>query len=745
MRPRARAAAGLVLAVAAVGCGSPPAALDLLGVGNELVEAAVNGRDRAWVMGQMGKQVRVDDHVRRTLPASPPSRLRFRLDVAKGSHLVFGHGIAADRHDRPGVEFVVKVSRGGREQTVWSSLLDPVNRPAHRRWAEADVDLSAHAGKGVDLVLETRGFEKDDDPRRAFWATPALLPGPPPREGAASAAPNDAPLVVVYLVDTLRADHTTPYGYSRNTTPRLQAFAKDAVVFETAVAHASWTKPSVASLLTSQLPGRHRAVQLRDALDAGHVTLAEILQGRGFATGAAIANSVIYSQGVNFEQGFDHFVGLHGAGNRPSKLVEAAGVVDAALRFLDGRRGMPTFLYAHTMDPHVPYAPPPPFDRMFEPHPTPDHPAVDPRTDYKEPLDRERMIAQYDGDIAYGDQELGRLLDGLKARGLYDRALFVFLADHGEEFQDHGEWLHGKSVFDELVRIPLLVKFPGRAQAGRRVAQQVQEVDVLPTVLQALGLPLPHGAFAGRPLQEVLEGAAAERPAISEISHRGFVAHGMRTSADKYVRRLSPQEDELYFDLRADPGEKTNRIESARARADLLRSGVEAAMVPNPFRYALRAVGEGELALKLRTGGWIEAVQAQGLGPSERHELEANGRKLSLVLRPRRGQPREVVFGVRPMGAPVWVEGTRNGRPLSAADVALGQAGDRPAAVPFELPELEPHGEDEMKPTRNLTAPPPGDRPGLHVWLVMGHDRQLWEVTDDVREQLQALGYLGGH
>ncbi len=127
-------------------------------------------------------------------------------------------------------------------------------------------------------------------------------------------------------------------------------------------------------------------------------------------------------------------------------------MVDAALAWLDARRGFPTFLYVHTMDPHVPYAPPPPFDRKYEPHPTADHPGQDPRSDYKEPLDRERMIAQYDGDIAYGDQEFGRFVRELKARGLYDRALVVFLADHGEEFLDHGKWLHGRSVFDELVR-----------------------------------------------------------------------------------------------------------------------------------------------------------------------------------------------------------------------------------------------------------------------------------------------------
>ena len=202
----------------------------------------------------------------------------------------------------------------------------------------------------------------------------------------------------------------------------------------------------------------------------------------------------------------------------------------------------------------MPYAPPPPFDRRFEPHPADGHPGADPRTDYKEPADRDRLMAQYDGDIAYGDQEFGRFVATLKQRGLYDHATIVFLGDHGEEFLDHGKWLHGRSVFDELVRIPLVVKFPGNRDAGKRVKQMVQEVDVVPTILSEGGLPVPNPpVIAGRPLQRVVAGGAPEPPAVSEISHRGNVAFGMRTAQDKYIRRFAPEEDELYFDLVDDP------------------------------------------------------------------------------------------------------------------------------------------------------------------------------------------------
>jgi arylsulfatase A-like enzyme len=718
----------------AAACGRAPRGVDLLQE-SLLVEATLtSGRDLSWARAQMGRPFRINDVVLRSIPASPPSALRFRVEVPKRAHLTLACGIPPEHHGGTPIEFVASVVRDGRAEAVWTQLLDPVNKPAHRRWVHADVDLARYAGAAVDVVLETRGYEPTDDARRAVWAVPAL-----------AADTSDAPVAIVYLVDTLRADHTQPYGYGRDTTPELLRFAADGVVFEQAISHAAWTKPAVGSVLTSLLPGRHRAVQLRDQLDPGLVTIGEMLQAKGFTTGAAIANSVIYSEGTNFEQGFDYYAGLHGAGDRPSKVVEAAGVVDEALRILDQRRGLPTFLYVHTMDPHVPYTPPAPFDAKYSPAPTAERPAADPRSDYKEPADRQRLIDQYDGEIAYGDAEFGRFVRELKARGLYDRALIVFTADHGEEFQEHGQFTHGKSVFDELIHVPLVVKFPRGRFAGRRVARQVQGVDVAPTVLQALDLPVPPPpAFAGRPLQAALEAGDPEAPAVSEISHRGYVAHGMRTRRDKYVRRFSPEDDELYFDLVQDPREKVNRAEENRERVRLLRAGVEAAMVPNPFRTHVRVEGGGAYVLRLATGGWIEGVEAVGLGPAEGYTIEGNGRKLELRLQPRAGRPREVTFGVRPMGAPVTLAGTRDGRPLRAEEVWIAKEAVHPPAVPLALPEIEPVDEDRDRLSINVLEPPPAGRAGVHLWLQMVAGRSVMRPFDkDTCERLKALGYVG--
>jgi hypothetical protein len=428
----------LTLALAALGgaCAKEEG-LDLSIYADRLVDGKVVNEGKAFVADVQGRMIHIDDVGLRVLPASPPSRIVLRADIPRGGVLNVAAGIPDDKRAKGAVEFVISVIENGASHTVLTQVVDPISRPEHRMYVNLKADLARFAGKDRQLVLETRAFEKDGDLFRAYWGAPAIAVDP-------KFAVRKDPLVIVYLVDTLRADHTTPYGYKRRTTPELDKFAADAVVFESAIAHASWTKPSVASLMTSRLPSRHRAVQLRDPLDSGQVTLAEMLDGRGFATGAAIANSVVYDKDSNFQQGFDVFAGLHGIEGERSKVVDTRLVVDKALEFLDSRRGLPTFLYVHTMDPHVPYAPPAPFDTMFEPHPLPDHPGVDPRTDYKEPGDRERLIAQYDGDIAYGDLQFGRFVAELKKRGIYDDALIFFVGDHGEEFLDHGREVRGQ-------------------------------------------------------------------------------------------------------------------------------------------------------------------------------------------------------------------------------------------------------------------------------------------------------------
>lgn len=720
------------MAVGAVLCGSGcgrEQGVRLSEFSTRVVDGSVVGEGKTFVTDGAGRVMPIDDVTLRVIAGSPPSKIVLRTDIPRGGVLHVSAGIPENKQSKGAVEFVIGVMEDGRNHRVLSQVVDPISRPEDRSYVNLRVDLAPFAGKDRELVLETRAFEKDGDLFRAYWGAPVIAVDP-------KVAARKDPLVIVYLVDTLRADHTTPYGYGRRTTPELVKFAQDAVLFETAIAHASWTKPSVASLMTSRLPSRHRAVQLRDPLDSGQVTLVEMLDSKGFATGAVIANSVIYATDSNFHQGFDVFEGLHGEGGHRSKVVDTRRVVDRALDFIDSRRGLPTFLYVHTMDPHVPYSPPPPFDTMFEPKPAPGHPGTDPRYDFKEPLDRERLIAQYDGDIAYGDQQFGRFIDELKRRGVYDDALIFFLADHGEEFQDHGGWLHGRSVFDELIRVPMVVKFAGLRGAASRVSQMVALSDVLPTILEALDMKVPNPpAIIGRPLQGVAFSNAPEQSVVSEISHRTFVSSGIRTGRAKYIRRFSPQNDELFFDLLKDPKEQADLMPQAPAAAKRLRSAVEATMQVTPYRYALRAFSAQPQTLTVETTGWIEAVETSGLGRNEKAEIKENGRSLEINLVPKAGAPRDIFFRVRPVGVPVTLRGRMGSRDLAPGDVFVGESGEHPGRLPFALPGLDSDFVSGL-------FKPGGSKSGVVVYLDQPSGRLIEDLDPAEREQLCALGYI---
>jgi arylsulfatase A-like enzyme len=695
-----------------------PHGIDLLrSARSRLAEARAAGQGTLAERAEVGKPRRIQNVVRDSLPASPPSRYRFLTDVPRQGHLVVAAGIPARHRGASAVEFLVHVRERGRERTVLSQLVDPANRAEHRQWVPLEADLSAYAGRGVEIVLETRGFDEQAIPDRAFWGTPTIT--------VADGAPR--PLVIVYLVDTLRADHLPLYGYSRDTAPELSRFAKDAVVFEQAIASSSWTKPSVASLFTSLLPRDHGCVQFYTPLDPGLVTLAESMRERGFATGAVVVNSLVLAKGMHFDQGFSYFAS-------PPAPHRAGEVVDAALAFLDRRRGQPTFLYVHTMDAHTPYLPPPPFDRKYQPHPEPGRAAALP-SDYKVPLDRDRIVAQYDGAVAYGDQEFGRFLRGLRERGLYERALVVFLADHGEEFLDHRDWVHGHTLFDELVRVPLVLKYPDRREAGRRVAGQVQLIDVLPTILKSQGFAPPAG-IAGRPLEESFSGKAPERVAVLETKYREYVAYGARTSTAKYVRHLYPGRSELAFDLGRDPRESRSHLPESSAAALALKQAAEAAVSPAAFRYRLRVDGDASYALRVRTTGWIDVFARVGLGSAERAEVFEDGQLLALSLEPQPGRPREIEFLTRPHGVPVWIDGLRGARRLRPREIRVAANGVPAGAVPFLFPDVEL--------VDGLFSRPPSTTRGVSMWLVPGHGRssQARGLDAEARLELKALGYL---
>lgn len=358
--------------------------------------------------------------------------------------------------------------------------------------------------------------------------------------------------LLIVSVDTLRAGHLGCYGDDAALTPNIDALASGGVRFEQAISPAPITLPSHATLLTGLDPPSH-GVRLNGTfrLSDDHTTMAEILRSRGYGT-AAIVGAYVLDARYGLSQGFDHYdddflpalgttdASLYAA--RPADAVTAAAVAWLG-NYLDTSRTRPFFLWAHYYDPHFPYAPPAPYAERF-----PDRP--------------------YDGEVAFVDEQIGRLVESLRERGVLDDTLIVLVGDHGEGLGEHGEATHLDLIYDSTMRVPWIVSGAGMPR-GRVVSDRVVGlVDVLPTVLGLLGVDSDPGALDGRDL--TTEPGEAER-AIYIESLAGYLdygwapLHGLRRMGDKLI--LSP--DPEYFDVRADPGERVNLYGTSDAAHEL--------------------------------------------------------------------------------------------------------------------------------------------------------------------------------
>jgi len=366
--------------------------------------------------------------------------------------------------------------------------------------------------------------------------------------------------------------------------------AGDGVVFENAYTVAPWTRPATASLLTGLYPSTHGS-EHAGSLAPAAVTLAERFRRSGWSTWAFVANGHVFGEGVGLDQGFDRCVAVRG--RRLDNHAHTEEIDALVLPQLDAFGDEPFLLYVHAVDPHSPYDPPPAFAGRFR---DPSYvgtiaPADTLRkTLLARPLDESdgrRVRDLYDEAVAYQDERLGVLLDALTARGLRERTIVVVLSDHGEELHDHGAWEHGMRLFEEQVRIPLVLGGPGVAgPAGRRVAQPALIVDVLPTLLSLAGIP-HREPVQGIDLAPTLTGPGG--PHAADASHPVCLAEirpgedrdlfGLRDGRWKIVREVmhaSGARRDVLFDLETDPLERNDLAASEPARLDLLRARLDA-------------------------------------------------------------------------------------------------------------------------------------------------------------------------
>lgn len=464
--------------------------------------------------------------------------------VPPGARLRFGIGVDESEWTPTlaAVRFSVNALTGDGETTLFTRRLDPAVRPEHRRWFDHAIDLAPFAGQTIRLRFATEPRPRDPSAPYVFavWSDPTLL-APAPE------ASRPRNLLLISL-DTLRPDHMGTYGYSRPTTPGIDALlAARGTVFERAFATSPWTLPSHAAMLTGLYSCTDRFVPpgpkdseagVIASLPADAVTLSEAMRQQGFTTGAFTEDGWISAE-MGFARGFGTLIENRAFPHLSEPLGQVEPTLHDALEWIRRHRDVPWFVFVHTYQIHNPYTPPPGYLQLV---------AAEHGTDRAE-----ADAAAYDGEIRYTDDVLVHFLNGLDAAGGAD-ALVALVSDHGEGFNEHGLFMHGNSLYDELLHTAFILRAPGLVPAGRRVASDVGLIDLVPTLLELLGLPAPRRA-EGRSVAPLLAHDEVPNPPPLFADLGGKVA--VRQGGLKWIIDEKTAAAEV-FDLGTDPRETKN-------------------------------------------------------------------------------------------------------------------------------------------------------------------------------------------
>jgi len=489
------------------------------------------------------------------LPPKPVLKfgLSFHGEVRKDAHVnlaVYGETgrhllrVFTKKHSFKGKTLSVKLDRFAGETVKVVFANSSENPPGFRvSW----IDPEVYSKKGIPLRqgIPDPVAQRENQPN--------------PKQGI---SPKN---IFIYLVDTLRADHMSCYGYERETTPFVDKFAEEGILFRNYLANASWTKPTVGSLLTGLYPNKHRAEDRKEKMSDEALFLSEILKPFGYTTISITTNPSITRE-FNFAQGVDFYFSnptRHGS----SEYVNS--IFASLLEENPDLKQKPMFAYLHTMDPHFPYTPLKPF-RKFK--------KVDRERDqlrlksiimqiYSSGLnqdDVDYLASLYDCEILQSDHYFNVFLDSLKKHGLYDDSIIIFTADHGEQLYEHGGWNHGHSIYNEEIHIPLIIKLPGNKDAGLKPDFFVTQVDVLPTILEYIGIEPPSSidgiSIFNRMKNPTLREEIFIKEKIDKYFFTGLVTIPARR---KYIYQYSDILstdciDSQMYDLKTDAQERNN-------------------------------------------------------------------------------------------------------------------------------------------------------------------------------------------
>jgi arylsulfatase A-like enzyme len=558
---------------------------------------------------------------------SPPqSQYAFNIDLCESSVLDFGVGIVREfnseeeferNSEEKGVNFMVVLESESRKRIVFQHYLPP---PPVEEWETVSflrysVDLPR--AENIRLSLITEGTTEN----MAFWYNPVLY-----QKGKNSIN------VLLISVDTLRADHLGCYGYKRETSPNIDSLASDSVTFLNVYASSPWTLPSHVSMLTSLHGVHHQVYQDDEKMDPDILTLADLLRQNHFFctafTGGGFVSSV-----YGFSKGFDMYQEGGGGVHRQDAAEYLNRLVSEWLDTYSMDKNF--FLFVHTYQPHDPYACPKPFKDMFLPEEAKwrhinlmGH--LGGRSNLFRPLsevERQNIIDLYDGEVRYTDEALiGPLIAKLKQLNLYDRTLIAFTSDHGEEFYDHNSWGHGHQLYDESLKVPLLVKFPGSKFRGTKISNIVTLVDVMPTILDELRIDYSELLLDGKSLFPVIQGKdKGDRSFLADIGNNVLNSHvpqkiSTNSGTEKFILNRKFAEEDLSFfkypppktgpvelyELANDPQERHNIADKRATLVNQLIRTIDDLYKQARKRKPLKPEIDEDLKEQLRALGYIK-------------------------------------------------------------------------------------------------------------------------------------------
>lgn len=577
------------------------------------------------------KKFRKGEYTLNYLIAPAPTKLAIPIMIPPQGVLEFGYGVHFEsprKNSDQVLRFQVTVEDSGMEHILWS---DTFNTAKDKGRKKQKVDLSNYTGKKNKLTFLTEEINPNIQNLSSvlsfpFWENPLVY----------SSTPKQQPNIVLISIDTVRPDHLGCYGYTRRTSSNIDELSREGVLFSNTYSSTSWTLPAHISLLTSLNCAQHQVYYPFQRIRPQIPTLADVLKTNQYFT-VAFTGGAYLSSSYGFARGFDSYHEISLGGNAANRYDEAERLAEITCDWLQNNREKSFFLFLHTYQPHDPYANLSPLGKTF----------LNENSKWKQinmdtilakkgryqthftEEEKQNIIDLYDGEIKYTDVSYIRpIIEKMKELGLYENSLIILTSDHGEEFFDHEAWLHDHSVYEEAIRIPLIIKFPHSQYKGQKVQQIVSIIDIMPTILDALNIKNSSLSIDGRSLFSLItEKETQDRSFAVDLAHRDYrdvcptviamnqgsykFIHNKKIKSP-YIARVSKnfgdEQTELY-DLKNDPRETKNivlQIENRDLCFDLLNSIKEYCEKFSPeILNGERVTMDDSLRERLRALGYI--------------------------------------------------------------------------------------------------------------------------------------------